>query len=252
MRSRSPAPARCGAAAVARRPWRGSTTPTPPRRTRPRPPQGRSADGGRRTPRQPPPAPGPSARAPERPTGPRAAAPSAAPSRTDAAGTAAGTGTRGPGANAMPDRDRETGSQDSEPEVIIQKTGHGCRAVSLTAGGVADSARSSGATWQILRGSPAARGRRPRRSACARMARTAAAAPVRVVMHGTPCIIAARRTARSSKNDSRPSGVLMTSEICPSTISSAMFGRPSFTLKTTSTSRPCAPGTPPCRASPRR
>ena len=72
----------------------------------------------------------------------------------------------------------------------------------------------------------------------ARMALTAAAAPVSVVMHGTSCIIAARRTARSSKNDSRPSGVFTTSSILPLTISSAMFGRPSFTLYTTSTSRP--------------
>ena len=62
------------------------------------------------------------------------------------------------------------------------------------------------------------------------MALTAAAAPVSVVMHGTSCIIAARRTVRSSKNDSRPSGVLMTRSTLRLTISSAMFGRPSFTL----------------------
>src|SRR5437773_8337970 len=59
-------------------------------------------------------------------------------------------------------------------------------------------------------------------------------------MHGTSCIIAARRTMRSSKNDSRPSGVLMTRSTLRLTISSAMFGRPSFTLKTTPTSSPYA------------
>ena len=74
----------------------------------------------------------------------------------------------------------------------------------------------------------------------ARMALTAAAAPVSVVMQGTSCIIAARRTARSSKNDSRPSGVLTMRSILLLTISSATFGRPSLTLKTTSTSRPYA------------
>ena len=58
------------------------------------------------------------------------------------------------------------------------------------------------------------------------MALTAAAAPVSVVMHGTSCIIAARRTARSSKNDSRPSGVLTIRSTLRLTISSAMFGRP--------------------------
>ena len=62
------------------------------------------------------------------------------------------------------------------------------------------------------------------------MASTAAAAPVIVVMHGTPAIIAARRTALSSKNDSRPSGVLITIAIWRLTISSARLGRPSFTL----------------------
>ena len=40
--------------------------------------------------------------------------------------------------------------------------------------------------------------------------RAAAAPPVSVVMHGTSCSVAARRTVRSSKNESRPSGVLMT------------------------------------------
>ena len=49
----------------------------------------------------------------------------------------------------------------------------------------------------------------------ARMAATVADAPVRVVMHGTPCIIATRRTVRSSKNESRPSGVLTMSAILP-------------------------------------
>jgi hypothetical protein len=38
------------------------------------------------------------------------------------------------------------------------------------------------------------------------MALTAAAAPVSVVIAGTPCIMATLRTVRSSKNDSRPSG----------------------------------------------
>ena len=44
-------------------------------------------------------------------------------------------------------------------------------------------------------------------SRIARIAATAAVAPVSVVIHGTSCSIAERRTARSSKNDSRPSGV---------------------------------------------
>ena len=50
-------------------------------------------------------------------------------------------------------------------------------------------------------------------SRSARIALTVAAPPVSVVMHGTLFIIAARRTVRSSKNDSRPIGVLMTSAI---------------------------------------
>ena len=96
---------------------------------------------------------------------------------------------------------------------------------------VAESARASRPSRrQFLRSSPAARGRRAPCSRSARIALTAAAAPVSVVMHGTSCIIAARRTARSSKNDSRPSGVLMTRSTLRLTISSAMFGRPSFTL----------------------
>ena len=70
--------------------------------------------------------------------------------------------------------------------------------------------------------------------------RNGGGAAVSVVMHGTSCIIAAQRTARSSKNDSRPSGVLMINATLRLTISSAMFGRPSFTLNTTSTSRPSA------------
>ena len=63
-----------------------------------------------------------------------------------------------------------------------------------------------------------------------RIAATAADAPVSVVMQAIPCIIATRRTARSSKNDSRPSGVLMIRWIFPFTTWSATFGRPSFTL----------------------
>ena len=62
------------------------------------------------------------------------------------------------------------------------------------------------------------------------MALTVAAAPVSVVMHGTPCIMAMRRTVRSSKNDSRPSGVLMTSWMRWLRISSPTWGRPSLTL----------------------
>ena len=62
------------------------------------------------------------------------------------------------------------------------------------------------------------------------MALTAADAPVSVVMHGTCAMVAARRTARSSKNESRPSGVLTTRSILPFTIWSAMFGLPSLTL----------------------
>ena len=51
----------------------------------------------------------------------------------------------------------------------------------------------------------------------ARIALTAADAPVSVVMHGTCAIVAARRTARSSKNDSRPSGVLISIAMLPFT-----------------------------------
>ncbi len=72
------------------------------------------------------------------------------------------------------------------------------------------------------------------------MAETAAAAPVSVVIAGTPWSMAALRTARSSKNDSRPSGVLMTSEMRPFSSSSPTCGRPSFTLKMMSALRPCA------------
>src|SRR5688500_10249189 len=50
-------------------------------------------------------------------------------------------------------------------------------------------------------------------SRSARIALTVAAPPVSVVMQGTLFIIAARRTVRSSKNDSRPIGVLMTRAI---------------------------------------
>ena len=46
------------------------------------------------------------------------------------------------------------------------------------------------------------------------------------------------RIACSSKCDTRPSGVLMIRAISPRLIWSTMFGRPSFTLKTFSTSRP--------------
>jgi hypothetical protein len=74
----------------------------------------------------------------------------------------------------------------------------------------------------------------------ARIASRAAAAPVIVVMQGTPAIIAARRTALSSKNDSRPCGVLITIEILRLTISSARLGRPSLTLNTTEHSTPFA------------
>jgi hypothetical protein len=50
------------------------------------------------------------------------------------------------------------------------------------------------------------------------MALTAADAPVSVVIHGTRAIVAARRTARSSKKESRPSGVLMTMSMVPLTM----------------------------------
>ena len=83
---------------------------------------------------------------------------------------------------------------------------------------------------QFLRGSPAAAARRGPASRSALMAPTVAAAPVSVVTHGTPCIIAARRTVRSSKNDSRPSGVLMTSAISPLRMRSPTCGRPSLIL----------------------
>ena len=62
------------------------------------------------------------------------------------------------------------------------------------------------------------------------MALTAAAAPVSVVMQGTPWSMAALRTVRSSKNDSRPSGVLMTRAMRRFSSSSPTCGRPSFTL----------------------
>ena len=72
------------------------------------------------------------------------------------------------------------------------------------------------------------------------MALTVAAAPVSVVMHGTPSIVAMRRTVRSSKNDSRPSGVLITRSSSRLSNRSPMWGRPSLILNTTSASRSCA------------
>ena len=58
------------------------------------------------------------------------------------------------------------------------------------------------------------------------MALTVAAAPVSVVTHGIPRTVAIRRKVRSSKNDSRPSGVLMTRPISRFNKRSPTWGRP--------------------------